>query len=30
MAEFLARLYNREVTLDSTVTLIRFSEVRGS
>ena len=29
MAEFLARLYNRAVTLDDTVTLIRFSEVRS-
>jgi hypothetical protein len=29
MAEFLARLYNREVTLDDTVTLIRFSEIRS-
>jgi hypothetical protein len=29
MAEFLARLYNREVTLESTVTLIRFSEIRS-
>jgi hypothetical protein len=29
MAEFLARLYNREVTVDATVTLIRFSEIRG-
>ena len=29
MAEFLARLYNREVTVDATVTLIRFSEIRN-
>ncbi len=29
MAEFLARLYNRDVTLDDTVTLIRFSEIRS-
>ena len=29
MADFLARLYNREVTLDDTVTLIRFSEIRA-
>ena len=29
MAEFLARLYNREVTVDATVTLIRFSEIRS-
>jgi hypothetical protein len=28
MAAFLARLYNREVTVDDTVTLIRFSEIR--
>jgi hypothetical protein len=28
MADFLARLYNRDVTLDDTVTLIRFSEIR--
>lgn len=28
MAEFLARLYNRDVNLDDTVTLIRFSAVR--
>jgi hypothetical protein len=29
MAEFLARLYNRDVTVDDTVTLIRFSEIRS-
>ena len=29
MAEFLARLYNREVDVDATVTLIRFSEIRA-
>ena len=29
MAEFLARLYNRDVTVDATVTLIRFSEIRS-
>jgi hypothetical protein len=29
MADFLARLYNREVALDDTVTLIRFSEIRS-
>ena len=29
MAEFLARLYNRDVTIDDTVTLIRFSEIRS-
>ena len=29
MAEFLAQLYNRDVTLDDTVTLIRFSEIRA-
>jgi hypothetical protein len=27
MAEFLSRLYNREVSLDDTVTVIRFSEI---
>ncbi len=27
--DFLARLYNRDVTLDDTVTLIRFSEIRS-
>jgi hypothetical protein len=30
MADFLSRLYNREVALDDTVTLIRFSEIRAS
>ncbi len=30
MAEFLSRLYNRTVTLDDTVTVIRFSEILGS
>ena len=29
MAGFLSQLYNREVTLDDEVTLIRFSEIRG-
>ena len=29
MADFLSRLYNREVALDDTVTLIRFSEIRS-
>jgi hypothetical protein len=29
MAEFLARLYNRDITFDATVTLIRFSEIRA-
>ena len=29
MAEFLARLYNRDVSVDDTVTLIRFSEIRS-
>ncbi len=29
LAGFLSRLYNRDVTLDDTVTLIRFSEIRG-
>jgi hypothetical protein len=29
MAEFLARLYNRDVTVEDTVTLIRFSEIRS-
>ena len=29
MAEFLAQLYNRDVTVDDTVTLIRFSEIRS-
>ena len=28
LAAFLARLYNRDVSLDDTVTLIRFSEIR--
>jgi hypothetical protein len=30
MAGFLSQLYNREVTLEDTVTLIRFSEIRNS
>ena len=30
MATFLGQLYNREVSMDDTVTLIRFSEVRSS
>ena len=29
LAAFLSRLYNRDVTLDDTVTLIRFSEIRS-
>jgi hypothetical protein len=29
MADFLARLYNRDVTIEDTVTLIRFSEIRA-
>jgi hypothetical protein len=29
MAGFLSQLYNREVTLDDEVTLIRFSEIRS-
>ena len=29
MAEFLARLYNRDVSVEDTVTLIRFSEIRS-
>jgi hypothetical protein len=28
MASFLSQLYNREVTVDDTVTIIRFSEIR--
>jgi hypothetical protein len=28
MATFLSQLYNREITEDSTVTVIRFSEIR--
>jgi hypothetical protein len=28
MAAFLGQLYNRDVSLDDTVTLIRFSEIR--
>ncbi len=28
MADFLARLYNREVSDDDLVTVIRFSEIR--
>jgi hypothetical protein len=30
MANFLGRLYNREVTEDDTVTVIRFSEIQAS
>jgi hypothetical protein len=30
MAGFLSQLYNRDVTLEDTVTLIRFSEIRSS
>jgi len=29
MASFLSQLYNREVTPDDTVTVIRFSQIRG-
>ena len=29
MASFLGQLYNREVTGDDLVTVIRFSEIRG-
>jgi hypothetical protein len=29
MAAFLGQLYNREVSPDDTVTVIRFSEIRG-
>ncbi len=29
MANFLSQLYNREVSLDDTVTAIRFSEIRA-
>ncbi len=29
MASFLSQLYNREVTLEDRVTLIRFSEIRS-
>ena len=29
MREFLGQLYNREVTDQDTVTVIRFSEIRG-
>ena len=29
MADFLSRLYNREVSDDDLVTVIRFSEIRG-
>jgi len=28
MAQFLGQLYNREVTADDTITIIRFSEIR--
>jgi hypothetical protein len=30
MAVFLSQLYNRDVTLTDTVTLIRFSEIHGT
>jgi hypothetical protein len=30
MAHFLGQLYNREVTVDDTVTVIRFSAIRGT
>jgi len=30
MANFLAQLYNRDVTVDDTVTVIRFSAIRPS
>jgi hypothetical protein len=29
MRDFLGQLYNREVTDEDTVTVIRFSEIRG-
>ena len=29
MATFLGQLYNREVDSEDTVTVIRFSEIRG-
>jgi hypothetical protein len=29
MATFLSQLYNREVTQDDTVTVIRFSQIKG-
>jgi hypothetical protein len=29
MQEFLGQLYNREVDADATVTVIRFSEIKG-
>ena len=29
MASFLSQLYNREVTPDDTVTVIRFSQIKG-
>jgi hypothetical protein len=29
MASFLSQLYNREVTVEDTVTIIRFSEIRA-
>jgi len=28
MASFLGQLYNRDVSLEDTVTMIRFSEIR--
>jgi hypothetical protein len=30
MASFLSQLYNRDVTPDDTVTVIRFSQIRNS
>jgi hypothetical protein len=30
MATFLGQLYNREVSVEDTVTVIRFSEIRGA
>ncbi len=30
MAEFLSQLYNREITPDETITIIRFSEILNS
>ena len=30
MATFLSQLYNRDVSFEDTVTVIRFSEIRGS
>jgi hypothetical protein len=30
MVEFLSQLYNREITLEDTITIIRFSEILNS